>query len=315
MEGMPSDSVTVRVPASTSNCGPGFDTLGIALGLWNTVNVRRAERRKGAPELAVRNLAGGGRDAGGEDLAEAAARAFFAAAKVDPFPVDFTVNGEVPPARGLGSSVTVLAGILAGLNRLCGTGWTRERFVAVLTELEGHPDNASAAVLGGFCASRQCPQTRKWLGTQRFPIPPEVRFLVAVPRLEVLTSDSRRALPRSLPFADAVRSMNGAVWVTACVARGDWAGLRHATEDFLHQPYRLPSIPGAREAIDAGMRAGAWGGWLSGSGSSVLCVASAEAAAEVARAMARPFAEQGGCRALDLASEPAGMQVVEGGAS
>jgi homoserine kinase len=278
------DSVTVRVPGSTSNCGAGFDTLGLALQIFNRVTLVRSPF---GAEITARST-----DAGrGQKMVETTARAFFGAAGILPFGFSFDVRGEVPPARGLGSSMTVIGGVLAGLNELSGVGLTRHQLVEIATELEGHPDNASAAILGGFCVARCDPATNKYLGVVRVAIPDDLVFVVASPSVEMLTKESRGVLPDTLPYFDAVKSINSAAFFAAALATGDYAQLRHAVSDFMHEPYRLPRIPNGRLAIDAGIVAGALTGWLSGSGSSVLCLAQRGSEAAVGQAMRAAFAE------------------------
>lgn len=202
----------------------------------------------------------------------------------------YRIDGDVPAARGLGSSVTVIAGVLAALDALYSTSLGRRRLVGLVSAIEGHPDNAGAGVLGGFCVSRSDPATGAYVDSQRFVVPEGVAFVVASPPIESITKESRGALPATLPFFDAVKSVNSAAYLVAAFASGDFASLRHSAGDFIHEPYRLPGIPGASAAINAGVRAGAWTGWLSGSGSSVLCVCERAGAGAVAEAMAAAFA-------------------------
>ena len=285
MTASPPASVTVRVPGSTSNCGAGFDTLGLALSVHNRVTLTRSPGVGPQPERPA--------DARATDMVAETTAAFLAATGLAPEGFAFRIDGEVPPARGLGSSVTVIAGVLAGLNVLRGTGLSRERLVALATELEGHPDNASAGILGGFCVSRCDPATGAYLDTIRVVIPTDLIFVVVSPESEMLTKAARGVLPASLPYFDAVRSINSASYLVAAFATGQFDRLRHAVADFMHEPYRLPSIPGARAAIDAGCAAGALTGWLSGSGSSVLCVCRRGDVAAVSAAMSAAFTQAG----------------------
>jgi homoserine kinase len=277
------ESVTVRVPGSTSNCGAGFDTLGLALQIYNRVTLRRTTT--GSSVTPAR--AG---DSRGQKMVETTARAFFAAANADPFGFSFEISGEVPPARGLGSSMTVIGGVLAGLNVLSGAGLSLHQLVEISTVIEGHPDNASAAILGGFCVARCEPATNKYLGVVRVVIPDELVFVVASPEVEMLTKESRGVLPESLAYFDAVKSINSAAFFAAALATRDFEQLRYAVTDFMHEPYRLPRIPNGRAAIDAGIKAGALTGWLSGSGSSVLCLTQRGNEAVVGAAMRGAFA-------------------------
>jgi len=278
-------SVTVRVPGSTSNCGAGFDTLGLALSVHNRVTVTRTPGSVPQPERPA--------DARAAEMVAETTAAFLAAAGLAPEGFSFRIEGDVPPARGLGSSVTVIAGVLAGLNVLRGAGLPRERLVALATALEGHPDNASAGILGGFCVSRCDPRSGAYVDTIRVVIPPELVFVVVSPESEMLTKAARGVLPAMLPYFDSVRSINSASYLVAAFATGDFDRLRHAVGDFMHEPYRLPSIPGARAAIDAGCAAGALTGWLSGSGSSVLCVCRRAEVEAVSAAMTAAFRQAG----------------------
>jgi homoserine kinase len=275
------DSVIVRVPGSTSNCGAGFDTLGLALDLYNRVTVSRAPGALPIPDR---------RSDGRAQAMVAEAAAAFAGATGRPAPgFRYRIEGNVPPARGLGSSVTVTAGVIAGLDALEGSSLGRRTLVGMVARIEGHPDNASASILGGFCVSRSDPATGAYVDSQRFEVPGDVAFVVASPSIESDTKESRGALPAMLPFFDAVRSINSASYLVAAFASRDFARLRDVAGDFVHEPYRLPRIPGARDAIAAGIVAGAWTGWLSGSGSSVLCVCENAFAEAVLKAMTGAF--------------------------
>ncbi len=304
--------VTIRVPGSTSNCGAGFDTLGLALTIYNRVTLRRAGDAAPADAAPAAWTPRPEResDARGLDLVRASADAFGKLARVAPYPFHYRIEGEVPPARGLGSSITVIGGVLAGLNILSGSPLDREQLVAIATHLEGHPDNAAAGLLGGFCVARCDPRKNDYLGTIRLALPPTLRFVVVSPSVELLTKESRGVLPSTLPYFDAVKSVNSATYLVAAFATGDYARLRDAVSDFLHEPYRLPRITGAREAIAAAVAAGALTGWLSGSGSSVLCVCHAPEAAAVAAAMRAAFAAAGvPSEARDLAADNVGYIV------
>jgi homoserine kinase len=282
MKRKPLNRVTVRVPGSTSNCGAGFDTLGLALDLYNEITLTRGDWR-GARAAAQSDVAG-------LEMADAAARLFFVRAGIEEFGYELAIAGDVPMSRGLGSSVTLRAGVVAGLNALAGTALTKDDFCSLVTQLEGHPDNATPAVIGGFCVARSDPHTGELLGVVRKPIGRDLSFVVVSPDQELETRKARGILPKELPYFDAVKSVNSAAYVTAVILSGEYDRLRHAVCDFLHEPYRLPLIPGATAALQAGVAAGAFTGWLSGSGSSVLCASRPGVAARVGRAMAAAFA-------------------------
>ncbi len=276
------NQTTVRVPGSTSNCGAGFDTLGLALDIYNNITLTRGDWR-GARAATDADVAG-------LNMADEAAQLFFVRAGVEEFGFTLQIEGDVPMSRGLGSSVTLRAGVVAALNEMSGAKLTRDDLCSLVTQLEGHPDNATPAVIGGFCVARCDPHTGELLGVLRKPIGSDLVFVVVSPDQELETKKARGILPKELPYFDAIKSVNSAAYVVAAMLSGEYDRLRDAVCDFLHEPYRLPLIPGAKSAIDAGIAAGALTGWLSGSGSSVLCVARPRVASKVGKAMAGAFA-------------------------
>lgn len=250
----------VTVPATTANLGPGFDCLGIALSLYNRVEV---VRDASSPA---------------NEMIDAAAAAFFQRAKVRPFPYQWKIEGEVPRARGLGSSVTVRLGILHGLNALEGKPLDAEAIYRLCAELEGHPDNAAPAAFGGFVVARaNGDYVRK-------AIDPALRFVLWIPDFEVTTSSARRVLPKKVDRLDAVRNVGNSSLITAAFLTKNYPLMKGAFVDHLHQPYRERLIPGMKEVLKAAEKAGAMGAWLSGSGSTLAAVTINEAEA-IARAM------------------------------
>ncbi len=257
------NAVTIEIPATTSNLGPGYDCLGVALGLANRVTVTR-----GSGGLAL-------------PMAEEAAEAFFARAGREAFAFGCEITGDVPMSRGLGSSVTLRMGVVAGLNALAGKPLSRGQVFEICAGLEGHPDNAAPAQFGGFTVAGG--------GTGavplRFPVDPALRFVLLIPDFEVRTADSRRILPEEVSRKAAVASSARACRITAMFAARKYDLLRDAFEDSaFHQPHRLPLVPFLPKVLLAGRAAGALGGFLSGSGSTVACLTLAEPEA-VAAAM------------------------------
>ena len=213
------NSITLRVPATTANLGPGYDCLGVALRIYNRVTVRRNPSVAKLHPMAVK----------------AAAR-FFETAEVKPFGFDWSITGDVPQSRGLGSSVTVRLGILHGLNELAGGPLEREELFLLCSELEGHPDNAAPAEFGGFtvASADSC---------LSFDVSPDLSFVLLIPDFEVSTPAARKVLPLDLQHELAVTCAGNAARITAAFACGQYEALRGAFEDFLHQPFRQPLIP------------------------------------------------------------------------
>jgi homoserine kinase len=253
--------VTVRVPASTSNLGPGFDCLGVALSLYNNITVSRGKR--GAVSGMIRD----------------AARKFFAAAQCKAFEYSCDIRGDIPIARGLGSSVTVRLGVLHALNKIARTNLTRHELFTLCAELEGHSDNAAPASFGGFTVARG-------LEMQHFNVSPQLRFILLVPNFEIATNAARRLLPSKISRTDAVRNVANASAIAAAFATRDYEKLRGCFVDYLHQPFRKKLVPFLEDTIRSAETAGALGAFLSGSGSAI-CAITLRNPRKIAEAMMR----------------------------
>ena len=253
--------VTVRAPASTSNLGPGFDCLGVALSLYNQVTVKSGT-------------------AGGDNrMVRDAARKFFAIANCKPFDFSCDIRGNVPIGRGLGSSVTVRLGVLHALNEIARTNLSRDELFKLCAELEGHPDNAAPATFGGFTIAR---------GTdvQRFNVSPRLRFILLIPSFEIATIEARRLLPADILRTNAARNTANVAAIAAAFATRDYKRLRGCFVDYLHQPFRKKLIPFLDRVITAAERSGALGAFLSGSGSAI-CALALDDSKKIAAAMQR----------------------------
>lgn len=278
------NQVSVRIPATTANLGPGFDCLGVALRIYNTTTVRR----------------GRGPDPG--EMATEAAEAFFRAAGGKPFAFSWSVSGDVPRSRGLGSSVTVRLGVLHGLNQLAGGPLGRQRIFRLCASLEGHPDNAAPGAFGGFTV------VPSGGPLQRYPVKKTLRFLLLVPPFEISTPAARKVLPAKIALADAVVSVGNAAAIAAGFASGDYAKLAGCFGDRLHQPHREKLLPCLTAVISAAQAAGAIGGWLSGSGSTIACITTSRPE-KIMRAMAAA-AGLPGCAVLSVGADNSGARIV-----
>ena len=244
--------VTVRVPGSTSNLGPGFDCLGIALRIHNSITVIHSMSRCSHPRIVVE-----------------AADQFFKVAGRRAFPFSCSIMEQVPRCRGLGASATIRLGILLALNRLSGDPLDRLAVFRLCAELEGHPDNAAPATFGGFTvvgSARRAPTI------QCFDVSPRLYFVLLVPELEIQTSKARRVLPKNISRVAAVENSANACVATAAFVSRHYEKLRGAFIDHLHQPFRARLIPFLPRVIAAAEHAGAIGAFLSGSGSTIAAV-------------------------------------------
>ena len=249
----------VRAPASTSNLGPGFDCLGVALSLYNQVTIRS------------------GRAGGGNRMVREAARKFFARANCRRFDFSCDIRGNVPIGRGLGSSVTVRLGVLHALNEIARTNLSRDELFKLCAELEGHPDNAAPASFGGFTIARGP-------DVQRFKVSPRLCFILLIPSFEVETIEARRLFPPDILRSNAARNTANVAAIAAAFATRDYKRLRGCFVDYLHQPFRKKLVPFLDPVITAAERAGALGAFLSGSGSAI-CALALDDSKKVAAAM------------------------------
>lgn len=269
----------IRLPGSTSNLGPGYDALGMALSIYNAVAVRTRTR----PGAAF-TICGEGRDAlptNGENLFYRAARVAAQRAGNALPGMDIRMQNDIPLARGLGSSSTAIVGGIVAANRLLGDPFSRREMLDIATAIEGHPDNVSPCLLGGLTASVMDGDR---VACVRAVPPADLRAVVAIPEFELNTRDARDALPRTIAHRDAVFSASRACLTTAALIAGEFDLLAIGMRDRLHQPHRAKLIPGFDQILAAAVNAGAWGAALSGAGPTLIALTSQNADA-IGRAM------------------------------
>ena len=255
--------VSVKVPATSANLGPGFDTLGLALTLYNTLTFEEC-----GSDICVTGCDAkyGGRD-------NLAVQAYFLTLRksgvCEPDGLCVDIKSDVPISRGLGSSSTLtVAGIMAA-DKIHNLGLDRRDMLLIAAEIEGHPDNAAPAIYGGLCASivrGGAPITVK------YNVAPGLYFTAIVPNFETSTAEARRVLPDEIPRADAVHTVSSLAVLLKALETGDIPALRAAFSDKLHEPYRKKMIPGFDEAKKIAMDADACAFIISGSGSTCLAV-------------------------------------------
>ncbi|MEM9445794.1 MAG: homoserine kinase [Verrucomicrobiota bacterium] len=252
-------SVTVRVPATTANLGPGYDCMGIALKLYNTATIRPAQSNPRQPFL--------------REIIER----FFSETGLRRRAFHIKFDGDVPSSRGLGSSVTVRLGLLMALNEFYQNPLSPTKVLDLTVELEGHPDNAVPAFHGGFCACIDCDHIRA-------EVPLNLKFIAVIPSFKVKTEEARTVIPKRVSHKDAVTNLRNSAMITGAFCTRQYEKLAGCFVDKLHQPYRAKLIPGFDETIDAAIQAGALGAFLSGSGSTIMAI-SQSGNSKVANAM------------------------------
>lgn len=294
-------SVTVHVPATSANLGPGYDCLGLALGLHNEVTLALAD----GPGVVID---GEGSDTLPRDdthLVLGAAQAAAEAAGERLAVLSLRQVNRIPLARGMGSSSAAIVGGIVAANELLDLGLTEREMLDVATDVEGHPDNVAPALLGGLTVC--CTLDDGRVLVERMDVAEGLSCVVAIPDFEVATHDARKALPETIDHADGVFNLCRVGLIVAALVSGNFAVLGEATRDRLHQPYRAHLVPGMDEAIAAALDAGAHGAALSGSGPTVAAFIS-ESGEEVGAAMVNAFDRAGTtaiARELPLASEGA----------
>ena len=301
-------SLQVRVPATTANLGPGFDALGLALDLWNEAEFGQ----DGNKELTV-SITGEGLHTLPTDETNAIVGAALQLYKLVGKKADglsiHCIN-RIPLISGMGSSSAALLTGMLGANALLGKPFPREEILVMATQSEGHPDNVVPAMLGGLVASA----IKDGEVVSRKLLVSPMTITVVMPDFYFPTKAAREILPEYVLRQDAIFNLSRAVLVIKALETGDLALLGEVMEDSLHQPYRLPLIPGALEAMKAAKKAGASAVALSGAGPSLIAFSGQPADAGIGLAMQRAF-EQAGLKAriFPLNISHSGASVIESG--
>lgn len=276
--------VTIRVPATSANLGPGFDVVGVALNIYNTVEMKSEPSGSTTVEVS-----GEGetllRKSGSKLMVDAARRVFDVAGAKQPG-LQIRQHNRIPLFRGMGSSATAIAGGMAAANALLPEPLPAKKILQLATEMEGHPDNVAPALFGGFVVACAVGGEVHYACMES---PFGLKLVLAVPAFTLPTKKSRQVLPQQVPLADAVFNLGQVALLVAALCRGDLASLSHAMDDRLHQPYRCALVPGLDKVFSAAQEAGALATVLSGAGPAVISFVSGNEAA-VGAAMHRAFA-------------------------
>lgn len=260
-----SQGVRVKVPASTANLGPGFDTLGMALSLYSWIEIK-------ASEQTIFHLYGdemGGLPTDKSNLIYKMAQMVFEEAGLSVPELEISMYSEIPLTRGLGSSASAIVGALAAANALIGSPLPDSKLFDMATDLEKHPDNVGASLFGGIIAA-------VWDGTHadyiRIDPPADLGTLVVIPDFQLSTSKAREALPAQVSLADAVYNISRSSLMAAALSAGRLDLIRAAMQDRIHQPYRAPLVPGMSKILAEAPDQGALGIALSGAGPTMIAL-------------------------------------------
>lgn len=299
-------AVRVRVPGSTANLGPGFDTLGMALSLYGWIEMRISDR----PAFTIHGDELKGIPQDDSNLVYQVAQTVFREAGAAEVPLEISMYSEIPLTRGLGSSATAIVGGMVAANALIGNPLSADELFQLATRLEDHPDNVGASLFGGIVVAN-------WDGhrAEHIRLEPDDRLelLALIPDFHLSTSDARNVLPREVSFKDAVANIGHSSLLVAALATGNLPMLRHALRDTLHQPYRAKLVPGMERILREASEHGALGAVLSGAGPTLLALVDEQDGNKAAleRFMAETMrSENVDARMLWLKPERAGAQIL-----
>ncbi|WP_058830521.1 homoserine kinase [Paenibacillus polymyxa] len=255
----------VRVPASTANLGPGFDTLGMALSLYAWIELKEAEQT--AFHLYGDQMNGVPRDK--TNLIYKVAQMVFREAGVSVPELEISMYSDIPLTRGLGSSASAIVGALVAANTLIGSPLSDSKLFDMASAIEKHPDNVGASLFGGII-------TAVWDGkhAKHLRIEPDANLevMVVIPDFQLSTSKAREVLPTHVSLKDAVYNISHASMLVAALASGRTDLIAEAMRDQLHQPYRAALVPGMTEILQNAYHYGALGVALSGAGPTLLAL-------------------------------------------
>ncbi len=294
------EKVTLRVPATSANLGPGFDSFGCAFSLYNTYTfeiISGGLEIDGCPEK-FRNR---------DNLSVVAYRYAMDALGLPMEPLALHIDAQIPVCRGLGSSSAMIIGGVMAANALHGAPFSREEMLRLCTVVEGHPDNLAPALYGGMTASLMREGRPV---TARFPLSERLRFFALVPPFHLSTELARSVLPQRVPFADAVFNVSHAALLLRALETADTEMIALALDDRLHQPYRKGLIEGYDLAEQTARSCGATAFCISGAGPTCLCIADNDAVGDRLRA-ALPEACPG-WEVLSLTVDTEGAKLIGG---
>ncbi|HFQ93440.1 MAG TPA: homoserine kinase [Anaerolineae bacterium] len=260
-------SVTVTIPATSANLGPGYDCLGLALGLYNRITF--SETAEPGLRITVTGTDAHKVATDETNLVYQCAQIVFDEAEIRPSGLHIRQENSIPVGSGLGSSSTAVLGGLLAANELVGRPFTRAEILQMAVAAEGHPDNVAPALYGGLILGIA---HEKGLHIERLPVA-EMKVVVVLPDFYLLTSEARAALPAKVSIPDAVFNASRTPLLIRALETADYTKLALAMQDKLHQPYRIPLIPGLADAFTAAYAAGAAGVALSGAGPSLIAFA------------------------------------------
>ncbi len=259
--------IEIKVPATSANIGSGFDSLGLAIDMYNRVWMEKHDGVwiESADDIAI--------PLDENNLIYKTAKYLFDICGKELSGLHIKQENVIPMARGLGSSSACIVAGLIGANELMGKPLNSEDIVNMAANMEGHPDNSTPAILGGQVTAAM--ENGK-VYYSRTAIKDDIKFATLIPNFELKTSQARAALPREVNLKGAVYNLSRAALMASSLATGKYENLRVACQDKLHQPYRLPLIEGGDMVLRSCYEFGAYGAYISGAGSTLMAIVPAD---------------------------------------
>lgn len=257
------DMIKVRVPATSANMGPGFDSTGIAVGLYNYFGFREVGDSlvfKGIPEEFCNE----------DNIIYQAMMTCFKKAGYNPKGLEISVlKQDIPISRGLGSSSSCIVGGLVGANKIIGEKFSIDEILNMAVEIEGHPDNVAPAVLGGMVVAVM---EEGKVYYDRVNVKDDLRFVPIIPNFRLSTKEAREVLPKEIALKDGVYNVGRIALMVSALSNGNYNLLKFACKDAFHENYRSPLIKGFDEVKKEAYKLGAVASYLSGAGPTIMAI-------------------------------------------
>lgn len=262
---MAKDQITICVPATTANLGPGYDCLGMALDLWNEIKVEISTTTK----FSIVGEGSGVLSKGKDNLVYRSMQKLFREINEKPIAVNVGCNNNIPLARGLGSSAAAIVGGLMAANKICSNPLSQDDLLSLAFQIEGHGDNVAPALLGGLQA---VVKDGKKIISETISIPAEITAVIFIPEKPMVTEEGRAILSKKISRDAAVYNLGRVAILVNSLSSGSLDNLKIATQDKLHQPDRAKIFPAMKYIIRSAENAGALCAFLSGAGSSIVAL-------------------------------------------
>lgn len=275
--------VKLRIPATSANIGPGFDSIGLAVNLYNQITMEEWDG------CSIQTVEGPAAPADESNLIYSTAKNLYRVCGIPFKGLRITQANRIPFARGLGSSSACVIGGLKGANALMGNPVSDDELINIAAQVEGHPDNSTPALTGGLVTA-VIHQRQVYYVKQE--IKDDLRFVAIVPDFELKTSKARAALQDTVPRRDGVFNLSRAALMSVSLYSGNYQNLRVAADDRLHQPYRLGLIPNGAWVMEECYNLGAYAAFISGAGSTLMAIVDAKRV-DFANCVQRKLRERG----------------------